>query len=1315
MIGSFPLSPLQLGAYWQYRIDPADPRYLTGLPFRVRGGAVSVAHLRDFWGAAIERHAAMRTTFGEANGVPFQIVGHGAPAPFVEHDVRGWTEARVQTKIVELHRAPVDIERASPYELHVLHRAGDDVTILMRSHHIVVDLTSEDLLFAEMRDAITAGRASAPVVAASPPPPLTYRDFVERERAAAEGGAGEAGLRFWEEALRGAPTTVDLPFDYEAGAPARGGSFGFELLDADRAARLRALCAAERTTVFRALFTAFAAFLYRHTGQDDLVVGAPADCRGKEFADVVGDFVNVMPIRARVLGGATFLELLRTVGADVTRAVEHRRVPFASLVERLRPPREPGRAPIVQTSFNMTRLRRCRELEGILWPPPGPPWRGRIADLDVENEPPVPAQEGHFELALAAVEVGPRFVGEIKYDRARFAPETVARLARRFAALLDGVLADASVRVDALPLLPEDERHAVVSGFNATARPFDDGVTVCSLIEAQVQRSKDAVAVAHGDASITYGELDARAALLARRLRAAGAGEESIVALHLPRSIDFIVAIFATLKAGAAFLPLDLAVPDERIATMLDDARPAVVVTLGDLEARLPAACPRVCLDRDATADAGATAVADGARGSARDGRRSGEDPSRRLAYVIYTSGSTGRPKGVEIEHRGVCNLAAALARAWELDAASRLYAFASFAFDASVADVFPTLVRGASLHLGPLGDPPAGAALLAFLARARITHVTLPPAVWASMPDGELSDLRVAVSAGEACLPEVVARWAPGRVFFNNYGPTESTVCTTIGRCVAREDAASVGSPIDNLRTYVLGPSLEPAPIGVVGELYLAGVGVARGYRGSPELTRERFVDDPFTPGERMYRTGDRARWRAAGGIEVLGRVDTQVKLRGMRIELGDVEAALRADASVADACVVVAERDGGRRALVAYVVPAPGEGVAIEPLRARAARTLPAYMVPQAIVPIDALPLTTNGKVDRRALAARGLAPASDGEGAAGPPPDGHIERAIALVWSRLLRLPVERIARSSDFYALGGDSLVALLVAHEIRSTLGLDASAGLLHASRTLAAYARALDEARGDLVTLRAAGAARIRMYLLPAAGGDATSYSALARSVGDDIQVVALRARDGESLVAMARAYAEVIARDAADGPLWLGGWSMGGVLAYEVARELHDRGRPVSLVVLLDARLPRASGPTRAPTFMRMVRELGASAPRPAGRTADELEALATSLLGGGGEGDRLGHAGARIRAHAVALEEHEVKEPIAVDLLTVWSRHTVGIDAVTPWSALTRGGIEEVVVDGDHDTFLEEPRVSAVADAITRSVRASLERISR
>ncbi|HVG44859.1 MAG TPA: amino acid adenylation domain-containing protein, partial [Longimicrobium sp.] len=749
----------------------------------------------------------------------------------------------------------------------------------------------------------------------------------------------------------------------------------------------------------------WAAVLGRLSGQRDVVIGTPSANRGRaEIEGLIGFFVNTLALRVDLSGSPTVAELLEQVRARSLGAQQNQDIPFEQVVELVQPARSLAHTPLFQVMFAWQNASEGRpEL-----PSPAP------GGVD-----PASRATAKFDLALSAGEVGGRIGGSITYATALFERTTIERHLGCLRRVLEAFVADDAQAVDALPLLPEAERRRVLEEWNHTEAEYPRGLCIHELFEAQVRRTPDAVAVVFDGLSLTYAELNARANRLARRLAALGVVPESLVALALERSVEMVVALLAVTKAGAAFLPVDPAWPAERRRWMLERSAARLVLTTSVLAADLPeTGASVVALDRVA------------AEIEAEDDTNLSVDVDvENAAYVIFTSGSTGRPKGVVVPHRGIGNLAAAQREAFGVEPGGRVLQFASFSFDAAVAEVAHTLFGGAALVMARPGQ--AGPELLALLRDEGVTVATLPPSLLATLHPDELPALRTMVSAGEAVSADVVARWGAGRRFVNAYGPTETTVCATVAIDPSTHGRPPIGKPIANVRTYVLDARMQPVPVGVPGELYVGGVGVVRGYLGQPGQTAERFVPDPFAgdAGARLYRTGDRARWRAEGELEFVGRNDFQVKIRGFRVELGEIEARLLEHPQLREAVVAAREDAAGDRRLVAYYTGDAAPGV--EQLRAHLGEALPKHMVPAAYVRLEALPLTPNGKVDRKAL------PAPEGDAFARrgyEAPVSETEQALAEIWSELLS--VERTGRWDHFFELGGHSLLAVRVISRVR---------------------------------------------------------------------------------------------------------------------------------------------------------------------------------------------------------------------------------------------------------------------------------------
>ncbi|HEU0051515.1 MAG TPA: amino acid adenylation domain-containing protein, partial [Longimicrobium sp.] len=743
-------------------------------------------------------------------------------------------------------------------------------------------------------------------------------------------------------------------------------------------------------------------------------------------------FVNTLALRTDLSGDPTFRELLKRVREGTLGAYEHQDLPFEKLVAELQPERSLSHAPLFQV---MLTLQNADDSGGEL---PGLVTRG----IDVG----VATAKFDLSLTLSAQPDGLR--GVLVYATDLFERETVRRMLGQLERLLERAASAPDARLAELDLLDEAERRLVVEEWNRTEAAYPADCCLHHLFEAQAERTPDAVALEWRDRRITYGELDARANRLARHLRRRGVRPEARVALCLERGAEMVVCMLGVLKAGGAYVPLDPASPPARLRALLADCGAAVLLTDEATRGRVAAPAGVAVVSVEGAADEIAAESAVPLEGGAGPGH---------LAYVIYTSGSTGTPKGVGVEHRSACNLVAAMVPLLETGPGARVLLLSPPHFDASVADIFSALCAGAALHVADGDDLLPGPALLERVRRDGITHAKLTPSALAAVPFAELPTLGTLVVGGEACGAELVERWGRGRRFVNVYGPTEATVRVSAAVCAPGAGRPAIGAPLANTRLYVLDASLRPLPVGVPGELCVGGVQVARGYLGRPALTAERFIPDPFSTdaGARLYRTGDRARWRPDGALEHLGRLDAQVKVRGFRIEPGEIEAVLRRRFGVRD-CVVIAREDTpGDQRLVAYVVGDADE----DTLRAHLRKSLPEYMVPAAFVSLDALPLTPNGKLDRRALPA----PAYAGDEESYVAPRTPVEEVLAATWAEVL--DVERVGAADDFFELGGHSLLATLVMARIRQLFGVGMPLRALFEGPTVAELAARVEAHR----------------------------------------------------------------------------------------------------------------------------------------------------------------------------------------------------------------------------------------------------------
>jgi amino acid adenylation domain-containing protein len=1076
-----PLSSSQERLWFLEQLEPGGTAYNLPLALRL-AGRLDPAALAAALAAVVDRHEALRTTFTVVDGRPVQGVSPLALATPVV-DLAGL--ARVAAEAARLAAAlaarPFDLARGPLVRAVLLRLGAVEHLLVLTLHHVVADGWSMGVLFGELAALYRACLARRP--SPLPPLPVQYPDYAVWQRRWLDGDALAAQLAWWRRRLAEVPP-LDLPADRPRPAVRSARGAGLVIaLPAGLAARLAALARRSAATPFMVLLAGFAAVLARHAGQHDFAVGTPVANRGRrEVEGLIGLFLNTLALRCEVAAARPFRAQLAAARTEALGAYAHQDLPFARLVEELCPERDLSRTPLFQVMLILQSAPLpAVELPGLA-----------LAAVEVDTG------TAKFDLALSLRDTGEGLAGLVEYATDLFDRTTVARLVGHLETLLAAAAADPGLPLAALPLLTAPERAQLLVEWNDTGAAYAGTPLLHALVQEQASRTPDGVAVESAAGALSYAALVASAAALARRLRALGVGPEVPVALHAMRSLELVVALLAILDAGGVYLPLDPEHPGERLTRILEDARPAVLLfqklppapfshphslppgegggekylgwfpgwRRGPEPGPASAAPARPAPARAASAPvvlelppafAGGFERGPGRDHAANPGRPSPASPPTPLlpanaAYVLYTSGSTGRPKGVVVSHGAIANRVLWAQSAFPLAAGDRVLQKSPLGFDASLWEIFAPLVAGARLVLAAAGEHRDPARLAERLAAARITVLVGVPTLLRALleqPAFPGAALRYVFSAGEALAPDLKRRLlalpAPA-VLVNLYGPTEVAIDATVRAFPRGEDAdaAPIGRPLGNARVVLLERSFaacEPAPAGVPGELCVGGAGLARGYLGRPALTAERFVPDPFAaahgePGARLYRTGDLARRRPDGEIEFLGRLDEQVKLRGVRVEPGEIEAALCEHPRVAAAAVVVRAGEAGGDQLAAYVVERDGHAAPAD-LRAFLRERLPDAMVPAAFVALERLPQTASGKVDRAALARR--APVTE-EPAAGAPPRGPLEELTAAVWSELLG--VEWVGAHDNFFALGGHSLLATRVASRLAAAFAVE---------------------------------------------------------------------------------------------------------------------------------------------------------------------------------------------------------------------------------------------------------------------------------
>ncbi len=1065
--GPLPLSLAQRRLWLHEKLHAPSAVYNLPAAWQL-SGALERGALVQSLSEIVRRHELLRTTFAEIDAQPVQIVHPPATVPVPVHDLRKLTDAERPGALRELLageiRRPFELARGPLLRALLVRLADDESVLLLTFHHIVTDGWSIGLFFRELAALYGAYAAGAPSPLAELP--IQYADFAAWQERQVQGAELARLVSYWHRQLAAVPPLIELPTSRPRPAVQTfHGATATAAIDSHLTEQLRALGRKADATLFMTLLGAFKVLLFRISGQEDLLVASPSAGRTAQEAEpLIGFFVNTLVLRTRLCGALSFLEVLSQVRQTAIDAFAHQELPFERLVQDLLPRRELGHAPLAQVSF-----------AAAAEPTPGLQLAGlRIRPIELELE------SVHWDLSLEIEQAPSGMKVGCEYRTDLFDSQTIHGLLRSYEALLAGIVAAPQRPIAELPLLPPTERRQILVAWNAHPRAAPEAACVHHLFEQQARRTPDATAVVFESQTLTYRELDQRADVLARHLRARGicrAGSAPLVGFCVERSLEMIIGLLGILKTGGAYVPLDPQLPQERLAYMIRDAQLTLVVTQEALRERLPDAIRAVCLD------SGFAGLGDlsGAGADAPPYRVTPAD----LVYVIYTSGSTGRPKGVAIEHRQLTHYVHSIGTVLQLPRAARYAAASTLAADLGNTAIFGALCTGGTLVVLSYAQSMHPELLAEYLAPApldclKITPSHLEALLSASRPERILPRQRL-VLGGEALshrLVERVYRLAPGCRIHNEYGPTETTVGVVVtdplsaGPPAPRAASLPIGRPMANTQVYILSAQRQPVPIGVAGELYIAGEQVARGYLNRPELTAEKFVHLRFAEegidDRRAYRTGDLARYLPDGSIEFLGRIDHQIKIRGFRVELGEIESVLREQAGVGEAAVIVYNKENRAPQIVAYVTPRGGP-LELARLRAELTRRLPEYMIPAAIIALEALPLNANGKLDRHALPAPepAVPPESPEPGGAESAPltdptgrslaeiEG-IEKILATIWGGLLQRPA--IGAHENLFQLGADSIMSIqAVARAHSANLHLPPS--LIFQNPTIAQLAR----------------------------------------------------------------------------------------------------------------------------------------------------------------------------------------------------------------------------------------------------------------
>ena len=1037
---SAPLSFAQRQMWVIDQMTPGNPAYNLWIGFRLRG-RLDLRALEDSFNVVIKRHEALRTTFAVEDGEPLQITHPELKIKIkvtaLDHLAETQREQTLRALAAEAPVESFDLSRLPLIRIALFKLGAAEHVMILTIHHIVSDGLSTGLLMEELNtyyQAFLRGDKPRPQEL-----PIQYGDFAVWQQQAVANGAYASQVDFWRKQLGGKLPVLELPGDKPR--PARQSFKGanvFFRIPAALTQELRSLGARERCTFYITVLAAFHTLLHRYSGAEDIVIGTPIGIRTpSEVEPLIGNFLNMIALRGDLSGDPTFAELLRRCRDTTLDAFFNSELPFEAMMKHLKFERDPSRNPIFQVLLTVL-----------------PASATRMGDLEVRDFS-ADVKFSQFDVSLHLYEEGDAYFGEFVYCSDLFHAATMERMAANFLALLQAVARDPQQRLSKIPILAAPEREQLLNEWNATEAEFPAGLLMHEFFEAQVERTPGRMAVIAGATTLTYAELNTRANHLAHALRSRGVGRGQRVGLCLERGADMLASVLGILKAGAAYVPLDPSYPADRLRFMAEDAQLALLVSTTALARDF--ALPR---ERQLLLDADADTIASmsGTRLPTDAATAQPEDP----AYLIYTSGSTGKPKGVVIPHRAVANFLTSMAREPGLTADDVLVAVTTLSFDIAVLDLHLSLMVGARVVIATRDEALDGQALGALLDQHRATVLQATPVTWRLLMEaGWKPKAAMKAVVGGETLPKVLADQllSSGIELWNGYGPTETTVYSTCAHITDTTNGITIGRPVANTIVRILDPQKNLCPIGVPGELYIGGAGVALGYWNRPALTADRFVPDPFGPtGATLYRTGDLVRWRGDGNIEHLGRLDFQVKLRGFRIEVGEIEAALAQHPGVREVAVVAREDTPGDKRLVAYLIAETAPDDLADQLRARVRAAMPEYMVPAQFVMLSAMPRTQSGKIDRKALPAPGADDGARSRTSVAPrtPTEELVAGAFCAVLNRA------NVGALDNFFDLGGNSLMAARLMLQLRTASGHDLPLRTLFERQTVSALAEAVD-------------------------------------------------------------------------------------------------------------------------------------------------------------------------------------------------------------------------------------------------------------
>ncbi|MBW4498234.1 MAG: amino acid adenylation domain-containing protein [Scytonema hyalinum WJT4-NPBG1] len=1334
-----PLSFAQQRLWFLAQLETNNSAYHITKTLQLQGD-LNVAVLQQSLDAIVAHHEALRTNFLAPDGKGVQVISEPRSVELQVIDLKDCPPSQRTTQIQQL----LQDEAQRPFNLtsdlmlrgSLLVLSPQEHILLLVMHHIAADRWSMSILFEQLATLYQAFLNAKPNPL--PEQPIQYADFAVWQRQWLSGEVLEKQLKYWKQQLVGANPVLELPADRPR-PPVQtyqGAKQSF-IIPESLSQALSTLSQQEGVTLYMTLLAAFQLQLYRYTGQQDILVGSPIAGRNlSELEDLIGFFVNTLVLRTDMAGNPSFRELLQRVRNVSMSAYAYQDLPIDKLIDELQPERSLSYHPLFQVMFVLQNTpKQTFELPGLTLTP-----------YDWDNV------TCRFDLTLSITETEQGLQGLWEYNTDLFDACTISRMSGHFQTLLSGIVAKTEQQISELPLLTANERHQLLYEWNDTDADYAEDKCIHELFE-QLVRTPDAVALMYEEQQLTYRQLNALANQLAHYLRTLGVGSEVLVGIFVERSLEMVVGLLAILKAGGAYVPLDPSYPKERLAFMLQNSQPLVLLTQEFLITELPEHTAQVvCFDRDwqfiaqhSEENLNQTATA------------------ANLAYVIYTSGSTGKPKAVQVTHANLCHYAQAMGRALGITAEDVYMHTASIAFSSSVRQLMVPLAAGATVKIATSEQRKDPRALFAGIKKYDVTVVDTIPSYWRNcihtlagleqQTRQALLDnkLRLIVTTGEPLLSDIPPQWTfgfqHGAQLINMYGQTETSGTVAVYPIPAQQDErvkiVPLGRPIANTQIYLLDSHLQPVPIGVVGELHIGGGGPARGYLNARELTAEKFIPNPFSQQERarLYKTGDLARYLQDGNIEFIGRSDYQVQIRGFRIELGEIEAVLSQHPSVLQTVVIAREDGSGEKRLVAYVVSNEGPALSVSDLRRFLREKLPEYMVPFAFMLLEALPLTPSGKVNRSVLPAPDLAKPDSEENFVAPR-DG-LEQELVQIWEEVLR--VQPIGIKDNFFDLGGHSLLAVHLFGQIETKFGKKLPLATLFQSGTVETLAKMLcpaqEKATGDQVLLGALGedtstdawsslvaiqpnGSKPPLFFMHPMGGEILCYRPIAMHLGQDQPLYGLQPRglDGKQPLLtrvedMAALYIQEMQIIQPNGPYYIGGYSFGGIVALEIAQQLHRQGEKVGFLAMIDTCLPgsekrlpfinrvfehinnfRQQGPAYLQRKLVGWREWGTYQIR---HKYMHMLGISEPLPEGDNHIDILG---ANHEAQTQYIFQEYSGRMILLRTDEQEREEATGMqyDPQFGWGELITGGIDVYHIPGSHYTLLDEPNVRVLAEKL-------------